>query len=198
MEDLFTSMTVGGVLIRFTFNLVFLFILIRLLYFRYCKKEKFLFSFFLVGIIVFFICTMLKDKKIEIGVGLGLFAIFGILRFRTRNFSIKDMAYIFASIGVSVINAVNMGGFPFSGFVIINVITVLSVFVLEEYLKRNNFASYSIVYENLDLLKDGSRNKLLKDLSNKTGKEILKVEVLSLDFKRKTALLDIYFKDKVC
>jgi len=198
MEDLFTSMTVGGVLIRFTFNLVFLFVLIRLLYFRYCKKEKFLFSFFLVGIIVFFICTMLKDKKIEIGVGLGLFAIFGILRFRTRNFSIKDMAYIFASIGVSVINAVNMGGFPFSGFVIINVITVLSVFVLEEYLKRNNFASYSIVYENLDLLKDGSRNKLLKDLSNKTGKEILKVEVLSLDFKRKTALLDIYFKDKVC
>lgn len=191
-------MTVGGVLIRFTFNLVFLFVLIRLLYFRYCKKEKFLFSFFLVGIIVFFICTMLKDKKIEIGVGLGLFAIFGILRFRTRNFSIKDMAYIFASIGVSVINAVNMGGFPFSGFVIINVITVLSVFVLEEYLKRNNFASYSIVYENLDLLKDGSRNKLLKDLSNKTGKEILKVEVLSLDFKRKTALLDIYFKDKVC
>ena len=198
MEDLFTSMTVGGVLIRFTFNLVFLFVLIRLLYFRYCKKEKFLFSFFLVGIIVFFICTMLKDKKIEIGVGLGLFAIFGILRFRTRNFSIKDMAYIFASIGVSVINAVNMGGFPFSGFVIINVITVLSVFVLEEYLKRNNFASYSIVYENLDLLKDGSRNKLLKDLSNKTGKEILKVEVLSLDFKRKIALLDIYFKDKVC
>jgi hypothetical protein len=195
MEELFKSMAVGGVLMRFTLNMVFLFILIRILYFRYCKKEKFLFAFFLVGIIVFFICTMLKDTNIGIGIGLGLFAIFGILRFRTRNFSIKDMTYIFTSIGISVINSVNMGGFSFIGFLIINIIVVLSVFILEEYVKKNNFSKYSIRYDNLELLKPENNKKLIKDISSRTGLTILKIEIRNIDFKREVANLDVFFKE---
>jgi hypothetical protein len=194
MEELFKSMTVGGVLIRFALNIVFLFILIRILYFRYCKKERFLFSIFLVGIIVFFVCTMLKDKDLGIGVGLGLFAIFQILRFRTRNLSIKDMAYIFTSIGISVINSINMGGFPFAGFLIINIIIVLSVFILEEYLKKNMFCKYSIYYDHLDLLKPENNDKLIKDISTRTGLPILKIEIRNIDFKKDIAHLDIFFK----
>ncbi len=195
MEELFKSMTVAGVLMRFALNMIFLFILIRILYFRYCKKEKFLFSLFLVGIIVFFICTMLKNTNIGLGMGLGLFGIFQILRFRTRNFTPKDMAYIFTSIGLSVINSVNLGGFPFIGFLIINIIVVLAVFVLEEYLKKNNFCKYSICYNNLELLKPENSHKLIKDISAKTGLTIMKIEIRNIDFKREVANLDIYFKE---
>jgi hypothetical protein len=176
-------------------NLGFLFILIKLLYFRYTKKEKFLFTFFLIGVTVFFICSMLKDIRIEIGIGLGLFAIFQILRFRTRNFSVKDMAYIFTTIGISVINSVNTPGIPFIGFLIINSIIILTAFILEEYLKNNSFCKYSIFYDNIEMLKPGSRHKLIKDLSARTGHDILKVEIRNIDLKREIAHLDVFFKE---
>ena len=195
MENLFHSTTVWGVLIRFLMNFVFLFILVRLLYFRYTKKEKFMFTFFLIGISVFFICSMLKDIKIEIGMGLGLFAIFSILRFRTRNFSVKDMAYTFTTIGISVINSINENGFPVIGFLIINVIIIFSVFVLEEYLVKNMFSKYSIYYGNLGLLKPGSNGKLIKDLSSRTGLDIIKVKICNIDFTKEVAHLEIYFKE---
>jgi hypothetical protein len=195
MENLFNGSTVWGVLLRFVMNLVFLIILIRLLYFRYSKKENFMFTFFLIGITVFFICSMLKDIKIEIGMGLGLFAIFSILRFRTRNFSVKDMAYTFTTIGISVINSVNMTGFPIIGFIIINLLIVLSVFILEEHLKKNMFSKYSIFYDNLELLKPGNNHKLIKDIAGKTGQNIIKIRIRYIDFKRDIAQLEVYFKE---
>jgi hypothetical protein len=195
MEELFNSMTIWGILLRFLMNIIFLFILVGILYFRYSKKEKFLFTFFLLGISVFFICSMLKDTSIELGIGLGLFAIFSILRFRTRNFSVKDMAYTFTTIGISVINSINMPNFPIIGIVIINAIIVVSVFILEEYLQRNLFSKYSISYDNLDLLKPGSKNKLIKDISAKTGHDVLEVKIRNINFKKKIAALEIYFKE---
>jgi hypothetical protein len=138
---------------------------------------------------------MLKDIRIEIGIGLGLFAIFQILRFRTRNFSVKDMAYIFTTIGISVINSVNTPGIPFFGFLIINAIIVLTAFILEEYLKKNSFCMYSISYDNLDLLKPASKNKLMKDLSFRLGHNILKINIRNIDLKRKIAQLDVFYKE---
>lgn len=195
MENLFHSPTVWSILIRFVMNLVFLLILIRLLYFRYSKKEKFMFTFFLIGITVFFICAMLKDITIGVGMGFGLFAIFSILRFRTRNFSVKDMSYIFTTIGISVINSVNMMEVPIIGYLIINFIIVLSVFILEEHLKTNMFSKYSILYDDLDLLKPGNNQKLIKDLSARTGFKILSVKIRNINLKKNIAELDVFFKE---
>jgi hypothetical protein len=194
MEQLFNSPTIWGILIRFVITLAFLFVLIAVIYFRYSKKEKFVFTFFLIGIIVFFICSLLKGVDIAIGMGLGLFAIFTILRFRTRNFSLKDMAYIFTVIGISVINSVNMPGFPFFGFLIINSIIVLAAFVLEEVMRKYSFDKQSINYDNIDLLKPGNRSKLLKDLSSRTGQVILRIKILKVDFKRETAEVEIFYR----
>jgi len=154
-----------------------------------------MFTFFLIGIIVFFICALLKDIGMGLGLGFGLFAIFSILRFRTRNFSVKDMAYIFTTIGVSVINSMSMQEVPIFGYLIINFIIIVSVFILEEHLRKNSFSKYSVSYDNLDLLKPGSNNKLIKDLSSRTGHTILSVRVRNLDLKKDVAQLDVYFKD---
>ncbi len=190
------SLSIWGILMRFGIDLIFLFILIRIIYFKYSKKEKFLFTFFLIGITVYFICSMLRKVEINIGIGLGLFAIFAILRFRTRNFSTKDMAYIFTTIGISVINSLSMIDFPFVGFLIINVIIVLSAFILEAFLQKNSFSKHSIIYDDLDLLKPGSKQKLLKDISSRTGLNIINAKIRRIDFKRETAELDVYFKEK--
>jgi len=195
MENLFHSQTVWGILIRFALNLISLLILIRILYFKYSKKEKFMFTYFLIGIIVFFICALLKDIGMGLGLGFGLFAIFSILRFRTRNFSVKDMAYIFTTIGISVINSMSMQEVPIFGYLIINLIIIVSVFILEEHLMKNNFSKYSVSYDNLDLLKPGSNNKLIKDLSARTGHPILRVKIRNIDLKRDVAQLDVFFKE---
>lgn len=183
-----------GIMWRFVVNIVFLFILIRLVYFRYSGKEKFLFSFFLMGIMAFFITSMLRSVFIEMGMAVGLFAVFGILRLRASNFSAKDMAYTFATFGISVINSLKLLKFPLLGVLIINCLIVLSAYLLEEYSLKYKSESHTIIYEKLDLLKPEKKDKLLKDISTLTGKEIIKVKICRINYKRKTALLDIYYK----
>jgi hypothetical protein len=184
-----------GIMIRFVINLIFLFILIRGIYFKYTKKEKFLFTFFLMGITVFFISSMLKSVFIEFGMAVGLFAIFAILRFRTRNFSLKDMSYIFTTIGISVINSLKLVGFPLLGVIIFNAIIVISAIILEEFSIKNNTVTHSIIYEDLELLKSTKKQKILKEISALTGKEILRIKIRRIDYKNKVALLDISYKD---
>ena len=183
-----------GIMWRFAINIVFLFILIRIIYFKYVRKVKFFFTFFLMGIMTFFICSLLRSVYVEIGFAVGLFAIFGILRLRTRNFSIKDMAYTFTTIGISVINSLKLLKFPLLGVLIINGMILLSAYLLEEFLVRNSTKKHSIVYEKLEFLKPDKKEKLLKDISERTGKEILKVKICRINYIRKRALLDIYYK----
>ena len=184
-----------GIMIRFAINLVVLIILIRGIYFKYSRKEKFLFTFFMMGITVFFITSMLKSVFIEFGMAVGLFAIFAILRFRTRNFSLKDMSYIFTTIGISVINSLKLVGFPVLGVLIINIIIVLGAIILEEFLLRNSTITYSIIFEDLDLLKTAKKQKILKEISMLTGKEVLKVKIRRINYRDKFALLEISYKE---
>ena len=184
-----------GILFRFSINMVFIIILVWVIYFRFTKKEKFLFTFFLIGIVVFFVSSIMRRVDIGLGLAFGLFAIFGILRFRTRNFSLKDMSYLFTTIGISVINALGMMVLPLTGILVINSIILVAAFVLEKILCNNTFMKHSIVYDRLDLLKPENQNKLYKDISSRTGRTILRIDVEKIDYKRDTADLDIYFKE---
>jgi hypothetical protein len=182
-------------MVRFAINLIFLFILIKLVYFRYSRKEMFLFAFFLMGIMIFFIGSVLNAVFLEIGMAVGLFAIFTILRLRTTNVNIKDMAYMFTTIGLSVINSLKMMGFPLLGVIIINALIIGSAYVLEEFLVKNSLESYSIVYRNLELLRSNKKQRLLKDISELTGKEVTKVKVTRVDYRSEVAILDIFYKE---
>ncbi len=186
-----TNQTFLGIMIRFVVHIVFLFFLIRVIYFRYSMKEKYLFAFSLMGIITFFICSMLRTVYVEIGMAFGLFAIFGILRLRTRNFNVKDMAYTFTIIGISVINSLKILKFPMLGVLIIDALILISAYLLEEYVSRNKTESYTITYENIDLLRPEKKQKLLRDVSAMTGREILRVKIRRIDYKRKEAVLEV-------
>jgi hypothetical protein len=184
-----------GIMIRFVINTIFLFFLIKVVYYRYSRKEMFLFAFFQMGLMIFFIGSMLNAVFLEIGMAVGLFAIFTILRLRTTNVNIKDMAYMFTTIGISVINSLKLVGFPLLGVLIINVIIIVSAYLLEEFLVNNASESYSIVYRNLELLRTNKKQRLLKDISELTGKEIIKVKIRRVDYRSETALLDIFYKE---
>lgn len=184
-----------GILIRFAINTTFLLILIRFIYFRYSRKEKFLFTFFMMGITVFFITSMLKSVFIEFGMAVGLFAIFAILRFRTRNFSLKDMSYIFTTIGISVINSLKLVGFPVLGVIIFNVMIVIAAIILEEFSNKHNTVSHEIIYDDLELLKNCKKQKILREMSVLSGKDILKYRVRRIDYQKKIAVVDLFYKE---
>ena len=123
-------------LIRLAINLAVLFIIIKLLYNRYSDKRGNLFAFFLMGTMIFMICIVLKGVELQMGMALGLFAIFSIIRYRTKNMAIKDMAYLFTVIGISAINALLNYPNPVRGTILVNSIIILTIFLLEISFKK--------------------------------------------------------------
>ena len=179
--------------LRFVINLVFLFVLIRLIYYRYTQKERYLFAFFILGTVTFFVAILLRSIYLETTIAVGLFAIFSILRFRTTNVSIKDMTYIFTTIAISVISSLVLLRFP-EGTLIMNAIIILGAYLLEEFQTRNRTESYIIIYENIELLKADKKDKLMKDLISLTGKNILRYKIIRVNYRRKIARLELFCK----
>jgi ribosomal protein L20A (L18A) len=170
-----------------------------------------MFSFFLMGIMIFFVCVLLKSVEIQLGIALGLFAIFAILRFRSQNLSLRQMTYFFTVIGVAVINA--MAGFyhPVRGPILVNSVIILSVFLLEMFLnerapnkkkiknkdkKDKNLRKTILVYNRLELLNQENTGDLLSDISSRTKMKIEKVEIKKIDLIKGNAELEIFFRDK--
>ncbi len=194
-ETLVLEDTLWSILIRFAVNLFVLFILIRLIYYRFTGKVEFVFSFIFMGIVIFLICSLLGTVDIQIGMALGLFAIFGILRFRTVNFTTKDMTYFFSVIGVSIINSQANIPPPVLGAVVINAIIIISALVLEMFLKKKILQSYIVRFNKPELLKPSSRAELLKELSAHTGLEVVKVNIHEFDIVKGIAEVEIFYKN---
>jgi hypothetical protein len=127
---------------RLAVELAVLIIILPVIYRRFANNKEHLFPFFLMGIMIFLVCVLLKRVEIQMGMVLGLFAIFSILRFRTYNFSTKDMSYLFAVIGLSAINAMFDFPRPILGTSLFNLIVILSIFGLESYFKGVSPAAY--------------------------------------------------------
>jgi hypothetical protein len=124
----------------------------------------------------------------------GLFAIFHILRFRTRTFNTKDMSYMFTTMGLSLINSLKLVKFPLLGLVIFNTLIIISAYLLEVLLFKYKVESYYLIYDNLELLQSDKKQKILNDLSNISGKQIFRFKILSINCRSKIARLEIFYK----
>ncbi len=202
-EFAFNQDPIWNVLIRFLVSLLVQFIVIRLIYFQYTKNKRNVFSFFLMGIMIFLICVLLKTVEVQLGIALGLFAIFAIMRFRSQNLPLRQMTYFFTVIGISVINAMATFYHPVRGTILINLIIILSVFVLEKALnrkasdkkkKKKAFRKTILLYNRLELLDPGNENDLLNDISSRTHMKIEKVEIRKIDLIKGTAELEISYQ----
>jgi hypothetical protein len=189
------------ILERFIIDLIFLFLLIYMVYYRYSKKRNYVLSFFLMGVVIFFIGSMLPIVfasifGAQIGMAIGLFAIFTILRFRTRNLNIKDMAYIFTVIAISAVNSFEWPNFPLLGIFIFNLIIIFTAFILEILLLRKNkiYCSHSIIYNNLEMLKPEHKKELVNNVSELTGIDVKKVRIRRVDYTKMVAILEIFYE----
>jgi hypothetical protein len=194
-ETIALDSTFLSIMIRFFVNLFVLFILIRVIYYKFTRKEEYLFSFFLMGIIIFLLCSLLGTVNIQLGMALGLFAVFAILRFRTVNYTAKDMTYIFTVIGVSVINSQANIPPPVAGAIIVNSIIIITAIILELFLRRKALTSVNIIFNKPELLNPKLREDLLKDLSSPTGLDIKKVRIRKIDIGKSYAELEVFYKE---
>jgi hypothetical protein len=182
-----------GLLMRLGINLFFLTILIRVLYYTKTRRKDYLFTYYLIGTITFFLCFGLMQMDIDTGMGLGLFAIFGIIRYRTDAIEIKEMTYLFMIIGISVVNALASNELSISEVAVINVTVVLLTYILENIWLMKHETRKTINYERIDLIKPENHDLLKADLEKRTGLTINRVEVGKIDFLNDTAMLRIYY-----
>jgi hypothetical protein len=182
-------------LLRFGINLIFLTILIRFLYYPKTQRKDYLFTYYLIGTITFFLCFGLMKMDIDTGMGLGLFAIFGIIRYRTDAIEIKEMTYLFMIIGISVVNALASNELSVSEVGVINVSVILLTFILENLWLMKHETRKTINYERIDLITPDKYDDMKADLEKRTGLSINRVEIGKIDFLNDTAQVRIYYFD---
>jgi hypothetical protein len=163
------------------------------LYAQTSKRKDFYFSYIAVSMAIFLLCFLLVSVKIELGFALGLFAVFGIIRYRTDAIPIKEMTYLFVVIAVSVINALANKKVSYAELVTTNFLIVFGLYVLEKILNLRQEISYRILYEKIENVQAGMEDILLEDLKIRTGKNIKRFEIERIDFLRDVAYINIFF-----
>jgi hypothetical protein len=182
-------------LYRLLINLVFLTVIIRFIYYPKTKRKDYLFTYYMIGLITFFLCFALKKLNIDVGMGLGLFAIFGIIRYRTNPIEIKEMTYLFVVIGISVVNALAKKQISVTEVMILNSAVVILTGGLEYVWLLKHETRKTVVYERIELIKPEKYDEMLADLKERTGLKINRFEVGKIDFLNDTAVVRIYYYD---
>jgi len=179
---------------RLGIDILSVFILIRFIYFPTYKTKEYFFTFFILNIIIFLVTYLMNKSDMSMGVAFGLFAVFGILRFRTEDISIKDMTYLFLVIAIGMINAISKGGWD--ELSLINIIILIFPYLLETNILMKKEEGKVIQYENIEMIKPENHEKLIEDLKNRTGLEVHRFSITKVDFLRDTATIRIYYYEK--
>ncbi|MDF1673276.1 MAG: DUF4956 domain-containing protein [Vicingaceae bacterium] len=180
-------------LIRFSINLSVAFILIRAIYYPIHKRKDYLFTYFLFNILIFFVCILLNGVKLKLGFAFGLFAIFGILRYRTEQLPIKEMTYLFMIIAIAIVNSLSDKKVSFAELMLVNGSIIAATYLLEKVFLLKHESRKSILYEKIENVKPENHEILIEDLKNRTGLTIHRVEIGKIDFLRDTVRIMIYY-----
>ncbi len=180
-------------LFRFLLNSAVLLMIVRFPYLKHSTRRTYTFSFLAVGSTVFLLCFLLNSVKLELGFALGLFAIFGIIRYRTDAIPFKQMTYLFVVIGLSVMNALANKKVSYIELLFTNAAIVFGLWALEKFLNRAHEGSMKIVYENISNVNIAQYGLLLEDLKARTGFDIKHFEIQKIDYLKDVATITIYF-----
>jgi uncharacterized membrane protein len=197
-------------LVRFTINVFFLSIIVRFAIYPSQSEREFAFTAVMMNVTVFFICFSLKKLELGMGMALGLFAIFGVLRYRTRTIRAKEMTYLFVVIGIAVINALSNRKTSYAEVATINVLILGAALLKERIVGRTQQPQptwkekkavgpkqqkHTVEYDKLEWLGPANRAELLADLSQRTGIDVLRVQIRNIDLGNSRATLTIWCDD---
>ena len=183
-------------LVRFIICVAVNWVIVDLLYYKKSKRRDFFFTFMLIGVaiffIVFFMIFVLEDMKGKtgIGVGIGMFGIFSIMRYRTDAMPVREMTYLFIILCLSVVNAL-ASTMPLAELLITNMLIVVVVWLCESLLK---VVPYKLIqYDRIELTKPERHDDLIADIRERTGLDVINVEVGGIDMLRDRAVIKVFY-----
>lgn len=198
------SQNFGETLLRFVICMFVNWVIVNFLYYKKSRRLDFYFTFMLISVAIYFLVYLMMGMdrgKATMGVGLGLFGIFSIMRYRTDTMPVREMTYLFVVVCLSVVHAMasslgadtksDNGGTPLMELLVIDLITVLAIVLCEKNLRIN--PTKLIQYDRIELVKPEKRQELVADLENRLGIEVLDVQVGAIDFLRDMAMLKITY-----
>ena len=189
---LFDAPSLWTFLIRFGFNLLICWIITHFLYYKKSHRRDYYFTYMLFSATIFLILYHLQNLQMEMTLALGLFAIFSMIRYRTEQLPIREMTYLFVLIGISIINGSGLTS-SYAAIVATNLLVILLIWLLETLGFSKRHGHKIITYEKIELIRPDRREELLADLRERTGLDIIKVQVGSINFLKDTAFLKVTY-----
>lgn len=180
-------------ILRFFLNVAVVALIVRVFYYPKSKRRDYFVTFILISISVFLIIFLMGGVKLKTGVALGLFAIFGIIRYRTESVPIREMTYLFLIIAVSTINALD-SSISYVELLATNLLFIISIWAMESNRWVKHVASKLVLYDNVSLITPEREGELIEDLKKRTGLDIQRVEVGAIDFSKDTVMVKIYYE----
>ena len=189
----------GYLLLKLCLDLFFVLIIIRGIFYPIYREINYVFTTVLINITIFLICFLLGSMNLKIGFAFGLFAVFSIIRYRTEQIPIRKMTYLFTVIIVAVLNSLADVNISYAELLLANAVIVAAVFILEKkfFIAKEN--TRVITYEKIELIKPEKYSELLKDLKDRTGLNIIKADIITINFLNDTAQLKVLYEcmDKI-
>jgi hypothetical protein len=183
-------------LLRLALNCLVVFILTKKVYLKRNGTISFFFGYNIIALITFLLCFLLSSVKLELGFALGLFAIFAIMRFRTGTIPIKEMAYLFTTIGVAVINALANKKVSYAELFLANSVVLVMVWLLESFLEKSqeeSLQSFTMVLSSVDEVTRWNRSEMVQELENRCGKKIIDYKIKKINLSSDSIEITIYF-----
>lgn len=179
-------------LARFALNALFVFIITNYFYYPRSRRRDYYFAFIMLSVSIFMMIYLMDGSKMKIGAALGLFAVFGIIRYRTESVPIREMTYLFFVVAISVINGMT-AKLSIAELLAANLLFVVVVAAAESNHLVKRVACKYVRYDNIKLINKQNYTELIADLEARTGLKVVRVEVGSIDFMTDTALIKMYY-----
>lgn len=190
------SKDLGDLCFSFLLNSLVVWIIVHFFYYPKGHRRDYYFTFILLSVSIFMLIYVLLSDSSDMGIGaaLGLFAIFGIIRYRTESVPIREMTYLFFLVALSVLNA-KSGNFTLLTRITINLLFIAIVWGCEKFLTDHSCGCKFVRYDNIDLIQPERYEELKADLEKRLGVKIDKIEVGAVDFLKDMAMLRIFYQD---
>ena len=179
---------------RMSLDVGFVTLVILLVYYRLYKNREFVFTYYIFNVITFSMCVLLRKVPMELGFALGLFAVFGILRYRTEEIRMRDLTYLFIMIGLGIINGVANKKVSTAELLLVNGVIVGITALLELPSRARQHGSTPMLYDNLELVRPDRHDDLVADLRARTGLDVVRVSVHRIDFLRDAAEITVFYR----
>ncbi len=156
-------------------------------------------SFFIIAVVVFFLSYVLSTFEMQIGLAIGMFAIFGIIRYRTETLRPQEMTYLFASLGIAVINALSSDAISFTELILINATVLACIYVLEKFMldkpeeEKITTKKVTVVVSTKDLTKEYVENRV-QELAETIGVTVVKSHISKVDHAEGTAQINVVYE----